>query len=284
MAVLAQYGYYLASYRAKTNFVLNWRKKALPAGARIIDQALAEGRKALLEPEAKALLALHGVTVPQEQLVQSAEEAATVAKDIPGSVAMKIVSPDILHKSDAQGVELNVRTKEEARRAYRNIIGNAREYNPEADIKGVLVTPMAAEGVEVIIGTKEDDQFGPVIMFGMGGILVEILKDVSFRVLPLSHRAAKVMVNEIKSARLLEGFRGKPSGDKKALQKLLLKCSELVEAYPEIEEMDLNPVIVHEKGCSVVDARIMLTDCPKMTNGIVRLENPVCRKEPGTEK
>jgi acetyltransferase len=199
-----------------------------------------------------------------------------MAKEIPGPVAMKIVSPDILHKSDAQGVELNVRTKEEARRAYRNITRHAREYKTDADIKGVLVTPMAAEGIEVIIGTKLDDQFGPVIMFGLGGVLVEILKDVSFRVLPLSPSSAKKMINDIKSVRLLDGFRGIPPADKKALQKLLLKCSEIIEAYPEIEEMDLNPVIVHAQGCSVVDARILLTESPKMTNGIKALDDPEC--------
>jgi len=282
MAVLAQYGNYLTSYRAKTNFVIKWRKKALPAGTAIIEKALAQGRDALLESEAKALLALHGIPVPQEYLVHSAEEAAATAKDIPGAVAMKIVSPDILHKSDARGVKLNIRTKEEARRAYREILRNAREYKADARIEGVLVTPMAAKGVEVIVGTKEDDQFGPVIMFGMGGVLVEILRDVSFRVLPISPLSAKKMISEIKSSRLLDGFRGTPAADKKALQKLLLKCSDLVEAYPEILEMDLNPVITHEKGYSVVDARIMLTDCPKMNNGIEQLEAAECPPPSGS--
>ncbi|MGB5985748.1 MAG: acetate--CoA ligase family protein [Desulfobacterales bacterium] len=263
IGVLAQYGDYLASFHEKADFVFNWRQKAKSAGADIIAAALAAGRKALLESEAKALLALHGIPVPQEYLVQSAEEAADTAKKIPEPVAMKIVSPDILHKSDAKGVKLNVRTKEEARRAYREIIRSARDYNPKADIKGVLVTPMAAKGVEVIIGTKEDDQFGPVIMFGLGGVLVEILQDVAFRVLPISPLSAKNMITEIKSARLLNRFRGGAASDKKALQKLLLKCSELVEAYPEIKEMDLNPVIAHERGCSVVDARIILNDTPR---------------------
>ena len=130
--------------------------------------------------------------------------------------------------------------------------------NPEADIWGVLVSPMAAEGVEVIIGTKYDDQFGPVIMYGLGGIMVEVLKDVSFRVIPLTVSGSKKMIEETKSYPILEGVRGQAPHDKKALEDLLRICSEVMEAYPEILEMDLNPVIVHEQGLSIVDVRILL--------------------------
>ncbi|MCG6906247.1 MAG: acetate--CoA ligase family protein, partial [Desulfobacteraceae bacterium] len=172
---------------------------------------------------------------------------------------LKIVSPDILHKSDAGGVRVNLEGPAAIAGAYAEILENARGYNPQADIRGVLVSPMARQGMEVIIGTKRDDQFGPVIMFGLGGVLVEILKDVAFRVLPISHLSAEKMIEEIKSAPLLNGFRGMPVCDKKALRKLLVKCSEIVEAYPDIQEMDLNPVISHEKGLSIVDARIILT-------------------------
>lgn len=258
IGVLAQYGRYLSSYHGKTNFVLNWGEKAVDEGRQIIAAALAEGRSALLEHEAKRLLRLHDVPVFQDRLAASADEAVQVADELGGEVVLKIVSPDILHKSDAGGVQLQVAGAGNVRRAFERIMKNAKRYNPAADIRGVVVSPMADVGVEVIIGTKIDDQFGPVIMFGMGGVLVEILKDVSFRVLPISPTTARKMIDEIRSAPLLDGYRGQPPCDKKALRKVLLKCSELVESYPEIEEMDLNPVIVHEKGVSIVDARILL--------------------------
>jgi acetyltransferase len=171
---------------------------------------------------------------------------------------MKIVSPDILHKSDVGGVRIKLSSEKDIRTAFRDIMRNCKKYDAKADIKGILVSPMADEGVEVIIGTKIDDQFGPVIMYGLGGIMVEILKDVSFRVLPISQTDARKMIEETKSYPILNGARGNPALDKKALRKLLLLCSDIVESYPEIEEMDLNPVVVHEKGVSVVDARIIL--------------------------
>jgi acetyltransferase len=171
---------------------------------------------------------------------------------------MKIVSPDILHKSDAGGVRRNLKDPDEIREAFNKIMENARAYNPNADIKGVLVAPMANDGLEVIIGTKIDDQFGPVIMFGIGGIMVEVLKDVVFRVLPISPYSAKNMINEIKSVKLLDGFRGRPPVDRKALKRLLLTVSEIIGSYPEIQEMDFNPVILYEEGLNVVDARIIL--------------------------
>jgi acetyltransferase len=171
---------------------------------------------------------------------------------------MKIVSPDILHKSDAGGVRVGLKSEKEIRKAFKEISKNAKEYDPKADIRGILVSPMAKQGVEVIIGTKYDDQFGPVIMYGLGGVFVEILKDVSFRVLPITPTGARKMIEETKSYPLLNGVRGKPKLDQKALRKLLMLCSQIVEAYPQIEEMDLNPVIMHEKGLSIVDARIIL--------------------------
>ena len=259
VGVLAQYGNYLKSYHAKSNFVLNWGAKAKAEGKRLIAAARAEKRTYLLEPEAKALLRLHDVPVPAEGLARSAEEAVELAGSFDGKAVLKIVSPDILHKSDAGGVRVDLEGPAAIAAAYGEILENARRYNPQADIRGVLVSPMARQGMEVIIGTKRDDHFGPVIMFGLGGVLVEVLKDVSFRVLPISHLSAEKMIEEIKSAPLLNGFRGLPACDKKALRKLLVNCSEIVEAYPDIQEMDLNPVISHEKGLSIVDARIILT-------------------------
>ena len=258
IGVLAEYGRYLNSYHLKTNFVLNWEAKAKPEGQNIIRTASKEGRRSLLENEAKRLFGIHGAPVSGDLLVKTENEAVECAKKLDSEVAMKIVSPDILHKSDAGGVRVGLQTEREIRKAFKEITKNARKYDPRADIRGILVSPMAEQGVEVIIGTKYDDQFGPVIMYGLGGVFVEILKDVSFRVLPITTASARKMVEETKSYPLLNGARGKPKLDRKALTKLLMLCSEIVEAYPEIEEMDLNPVIMHEKGLSIVDARIIM--------------------------
>jgi len=258
IGVLAEYGSYLAGYHGKTAFEINWRAKAKPEGDKIIKKALQEGRHALLEYEAKKLFEIHKAPVPQDCLVQSEDEAVQCALDLGTDVAIKIVSPDILHKSDAGGVRIKLSSEKGIRSAYREIMKNSKQYDAKAKIKGVLVSPMADEGVEVIIGTKIDDQFGPVIMYGLGGVMVEIIKDVAFRVLPISPTNARKMIEETKSYPILDGARGNPPLDKKAIRKLLMLCSDIVESYPEIEEMDLNPVIVHEKGVSIVDARIIL--------------------------
>jgi acetate---CoA ligase (ADP-forming) len=230
----------------------------LPEGDKIIKKAQQDGRHALLEYEAKKLFEIHGAPVPQDCLVGSEDEAVQCALDMGTDVALKIVSPDILHKSDAGGVRIKLGSEKEIRSAYREVMKNSKKYKAKADIRGVLISPMVDEGVEVIIGTKVDDQFGPVIMYGLGGIMVEILKDVAFRVLPISYTEARKMIEETKSYPILDGVRGTPALDKKALRRLLMLCSDVIEAYPEIEEMDLNPVIVHEKGVSIVDARIIL--------------------------
>ena len=260
MGVLAEYGTFLRGYHAKANFVFNWRAKARPEGDGIIRSAYADGRRVLLEHEAKDLVRLHGGPVAFETLASDVDSAVAAAEAIDGPVALKIVSPDILHKSDAGGVRLDIQSEADVRSAYDEIMANARKYSPDADIRGVLVAPMVASGLEVIIGTKIDDQFGPVIMFGLGGIMVEILKDVSFRVLPISDRSARKMMEDIKSYPILDGIRGEPPYDKKALKNILLMCSELIESYPEIQEMDLNPVIAYRKGAAIVDARIILKE------------------------
>ncbi|KPJ76293.1 MAG: acyl-CoA synthetase [Deltaproteobacteria bacterium SG8_13] len=257
-AALAHYGSYLKKYRSKDSFSMNWHSRRKAAGSKVIATARAEKRRSLLEHEAKRLLEIQGAPVVADQLAKTADEAVDIARGIQGEVVLKIVSPDILHKSDAGGVRTRLRREPDIRRAFAEIIDNANRFNPDADIRGVLVSPMAASGIEVIIGTKYDDQFGPVIMYGLGGIMVEVLKDVAFRVLPLTPAGSRKLIEETKSHPILEGIRGTAPADKKALQKLLVLCSELVESYPEIEEMDLNPVIVHEKGLSIVDARIIL--------------------------
>ncbi len=258
IAALAEYGSYLVSYHSKAIFNLNWKAKAKPEGNNIIKKATQEDRRSLLEYEAKKLFEIHGAPVSQDWLVQSADEAVECAAKLDTDVALKIVSPDIFHKSDAGGVRIKLGSDKEIRAAYRDIMKNSKKYNPQADLRGILVSPMADEGVEIIIGTKIDDQFGPVIMYGLGGIMVEILKDVAFRVLPISPTDARKMIEETKSYPILDGVRGTPPLDKKALRRLLVLCSDIVESYPQIQEMDLNPVIVHEKGVSVVDARIIL--------------------------
>jgi acetyltransferase len=256
--VLAQYGNYLGMYHTKTNFFFKWGAKAKPAGQEIINRALQEKRNSLLENEAKDLLRLHDAPVPDDWLAKNADEALRFAKEIEGKVALKIVSPDILHKSEAGGVKLNLETEEEIRIAFGEIIKNVKKFNSSAKIVGCLVSPMAKKGVEIIIGTKVDDQFGPVIMFGIGGILVEVVKDVAFRVLPLSEPAAEDMLKEIRSAHILNGVRGEPPVNKKAIVELILNVSDLIESYPDIHEMDLNPVIARADGLSIVDARVIL--------------------------
>ncbi len=258
ISVLATYGSYLSTYESKTSFEFKWRAKAKKEGDAIINWAKYERRVSLLENEAKELLNIHGAPVTYDRLAKNADEAVAIAKEFDSDVVLKIVSPDILHKSEAHGVKLKLKTEDQIRKAFSEIIDNANSYKPNADIKGCLVAPMMEEGVEVIIGTKIDEQFGPVIMFGIGGILVEVVKDVAFRVLPISRSAAKKMIKEIKSAPILDGVRGQPPLDKQAICSLLVTVSEIIESYPEIEEMDLNPVIVHTDGIDIVDARIIL--------------------------
>ena len=260
MGVLSEYGQYLGGYHAKFSFKIEAGKKALPEVRAIIDNARRENRVALLEHEAKQILTAHGAGVSAQMLAKTAEEAVEAARAIDGPVAMKIVSPDILHKSDAGGVMLNLDSDDEVKTEFDKIITNAQRFDTSADIRGILVTPMLEDGLETIIGTKIDDQFGPVIMFGIGGVLVEVLKDVAFRVLPISRRSAHQMVAEIRSAKLLDGFRSSRPRDRKAITSLLLTVSEIIEAYPDIHELDLNPVLVHEEGLSIADARIILKE------------------------
>jgi len=243
----------------RDDLTLHWHEGAIRRGREIIDGARADGRDVLLEHEARDLLALHGAPVGPSTLATDGDAAVIAAAGYQGPVVLKLVSPQILHKSDAGGVELGLENRAEVTAAFRRIVASARAYDPDAEIRGVLVSPMAPPGVEVIIGTKRDDQFGPVILFGIGGVLVEVLKDVVFRVLPISDRSAREMIDEIHAVKLLDGFRGQPPADRAAIAKLLGVVSELVQAYPDILTMDLNPVLVHQDGLTAVDARILLT-------------------------
>ena len=255
LAALGERGQYLAQYHDHTR---ETPVDARPELTAMFRQAQAEGRD-LFEYEAKQLLRDHGVEVPEERVVRNEAElaaAAAVLGDTP--LAMKVVSKDILHKSDAGGVKLNVVGAAAMQDAREAILDSCREYDPHAEVEGVLVAPMAKKGVEVIVGVIRDPIFGPVLMFGLGGIFVEILEDVAFRAIPLSRFDARSMVEQIKAKRILEGVRGESPVDKEALIELLLKVSSIVAAYPDLKELDLNPVIVNADGYAVVDARVIV--------------------------
>jgi len=224
---------------------------------RIIQKAKKE-KRSLLETEAKELLKEYGIPVPDFKLIKSEEEISGLAKEMNFPIAMKIVSSDIIHKTDAGGVKLNIKDETEARLAYQEIIFKAKKYNKNAKISGAIVDSMIPEGTEIIIRMMKDPHFGPVIMFGLGGIFVEVLKDISFRILPIEARDAEEMISEIKGYKILEGIRGEAPKDIQAIKDLLLKISQLTLENPEISEIDLNPVFLFGKGLQVVDARMIL--------------------------
>ena len=234
--------------------------RARAKAAAIIERVRVEGRGALFEHEAKNLLAVYGVGVPKGVLIQ--DDADIIAAEIFGDrpLAMKIVSQDILHKSDAGGVKLNVRGADSIRAARGDILANAGAYDSEARIEGVLCTPMAEAGVEIIIGVIQDPIFGPVMMFGLGGIFVEVLKDVAFRAIPMSRADTHEMLDQIASRKILEGVRGPPPVETDAIVDLMMAVAELAQAHPEIAEIDLNPVIARADGLDVADARMILSE------------------------
>ncbi|MDD5502346.1 MAG: acetate--CoA ligase family protein [Candidatus Thermoplasmatota archaeon] len=227
----------------------------------IIAAVRKEGRNALTEPEAKLVFAAYGLPIPKGKLARNVEEALKVASEVAYPVVMKIVSPEIIHKSDAGGVKVNLKTPEDVRAAYDLITANARKYNAKANIHGVYVQNMAPWGTETIIGSTNDAQFGPTVMFGLGGVFVEVMKDVSFRIAPIGQKEAQTMASEIKGYKILEGTRGEKRKDINAVTEAVSKLSQLVhDLQNEVAEVDANPVIVYEdgKGLSVVDARIIL--------------------------
>ena len=226
--------------------------------SQIITQAKQEGRVALTEVEAKELLATAGINVAPTKLATSKQEAASIAKTLGFPVVLKIVSPDVLHKSDAGGVKLNLNSEAEVGNAYDAIMTSIKAKLPSAKILGIAVQKMARPGTEVIIGMSKDPQFGPVLMFGLGGIFVEIMKDVSFRIVPLTKRDADEMIHEIKGFPVLTGYRGQEVASLAHLQDILMKVSEFAEKNPEVKEIDLNPVLAYKDGAIAVDARVIL--------------------------
>ena len=216
------------------------------------------GKRNVTEPEAFALLGQFGLPIVPHAAAFTADEAAAAADRLGYPVALKVVSPDILHKTDVGGVALNLADGEAVRRAFADIQAKARAANPGADLRGVLVARMAAAGPEVIVGVARDAQFGPAVMFGLGGIFVEVYKDVAFRLPPLSEADARDMIQEIRGLPILTGFRGRPPCDLQAIANCLLAVSRLVEARPDLDELDLNPILAYPTGCLVVDAKLVL--------------------------
>ncbi len=216
------------------------------------------GGRLLNEVESKRLLSEAGINTNATELAQSRDEAVRLAREIGHPVVLKIASPDVVHKSDAGGVVVGVSGDDAVAAAYDGILAAIGEAQPGARIDGVSVQAMAEPGVEVIIGVSRDPQFGPLLMFGLGGVLVEVLGDVSFRVAPLTERDAAEMVREIKGYPILRGHRGSPPADLDAIERALLDLSRFVDARPDVSEVDLNPIIAHANGLTAVDARVVL--------------------------
>lgn len=230
------------------------------ATAEILSKAREETRTVLTEIEAKQILAEVGINCTRTVLAATREEAVSISEDMGYPVVLKISSVDITHKSDSGGVKVNLPDKEAVEQAYDDIMKSCRAYAPDADIEGVSVQGMAKKGTEIIMGMIKDASFGPVVMFGLGGVLVEVLKDVSFRIVPIEKEDAVDMTGEIQGKKLLEGYRGQDPADVACLQDMLVKLSDFVNDTPGIEEIDMNPVFAYRDGAVVVDARIILSE------------------------
>ncbi|MCK4314296.1 MAG: acetate--CoA ligase family protein [Anaerolineae bacterium] len=226
----------------------------------LFDRVRAEGRVSIGDAEAREVLEAYGFPIPESHLAKTPEEAVEVADEIGYPLVLKIASPDILHKTDVGGVKLNLRSPDDVRDAFDLIVYRAGRYVPGARIWGCLVQQMVPGGREVLVGMSRDPQFGPLVAFGLGGIYVEALKDVAFRVAPFSRQEAEEMIREIRSYPLLEGIRGQPPADHEAMVDALLRISQLVTDFPEIVELDINPLMVFEegRGAMAIDMRLVL--------------------------
>lgn len=258
MGVLREYAQLQALKREpiNNNYAVDEKK-----AREIIKKVREQNRTGMTEIEAKEIFSAYGLPTVTTKLATSEGEAVKHAEEIGYPVVLKVVSPDILHKSDAGGVKVDINDADSVRENYRTILENSKNYKADADIHGILVQEMAPWGTETIIGSVNDPTFGATVMFGLGGIFVEVLKDVTFRVAPISEKEASIMLDEIRGAAILAGARGEAPRDKKALQDVLTKYAFMVhELSDEIAESDANPVLVYEegKGVKVVDARIIL--------------------------
>jgi acetate---CoA ligase (ADP-forming) len=229
------------------------------AGRRLLDGARAQGRNRLAEDEALALLATYGVPVAKGELARTADDAVGSAERLGFPVVLKIVAPSIVHKTEVGGVEVNLGDATDVRRAFERIMAGARATAPAAEITGVLVQPMVQHGRELIVGVTRDPTYGPLLMFGLGGILVEVLRDVAFRIAPIGREDARRMMREIRGAKLLDSVRGSPPADRTAIEEVLLRISRLATDFPEIAELDVNPLMAMPSGAVAADARVLLS-------------------------
>ncbi len=247
----------------KADVIMNDHKVDKNTAKTIISNVRADNRLGLTEIESKKIFSAYGLPVVRTEISTSEEEAVKMAEEVGFPVVLKIVSPDILHKSDAGGVKVNIKNSAGVRDAYHTILKNAKEYKPDADIHGIVIQDMAPWGTETIIGSVNDPTFGATVMFGLGGIFVEVLKDVTFRVAPISEKEASLMLDNIRGAKILDGARGESPRDKNALASVLAKYAHMVsDLADDISESDANPVLVYEEGSGVqvVDARIILKE------------------------
>jgi len=230
--------------------------------AEILSSMRESGRRELLEHESKKVLAAWEIPTTRVELARDAAEAVTAARELKYPVVMKISSPNIIHKSDAGGVKVGLSSEMEVRQAFKEVVENARAYRPKAKILGVTIQEYVPHAREVIVGALQDPTFGATVMFGLGGVWVEALKDVSFRLAPLNADDAREMISEIKGYPILGGIRGEPPADINAIVDVLQKVGQLEYEFPEISEMDINPLFVFDKGkgAIAVDARIILKE------------------------
>jgi len=221
-------------------------------------QARDEKRTFLLENEAAQICESYGLPLPASGYAEDKEQAVSIAEAVGYPVVMKVVSPQVIHKSDVEGVRVGIRTQEELLEAWDAISASVTRHEPNAEIRGQFIAGKAGEGVETIVGFKRDKTFGPVVMFGIGGIFVELYKDVSFRLCPLEDVEVEAMVHEVKGHKLLTGFRGRPEADMEALKKVILAVCSMGTDNPEVGSIDLNPVRVNADGALALDTRIIL--------------------------
>jgi len=225
----------------------------------LLTENINAGKTVLGELKAAEVLKCYGFNTLPMELATSAPHAGQIAEKIGYPVVMKIVSPQILHKTDAGGVKIGLQNAKSVQSAFDEIMASARKYRKDADLSGVLIQKMAPPGEEVILGMKRDPNFGPLLMFGLGGIYVELFKDVVFRIAPFGRNVARRMIKDIKGYPMLKGFRGRPLADIEAIERMLVGLGLLAENHPEIEELDINPLLVHEKGKGATVADVIIT-------------------------
>jgi len=226
----------------------------------VVLRALEEGRTKLLEHEAYEFLKYFDLPVPKFGLARGPEEAVEIAESIGYPVVLKIVSPDIVHKSDVGGVIVGLATDRDVRKAFERIEANVKSRAPDARVAGILIQEMVPQDLEVIVGATRDPVFGPVVLFGLGGIFVEVLKDVSLRIAPVTRYDAEEMLNEIKASSILRGYRGTPPRDRNAIVDIIVKTSRVMLEVPEVTDIDLNPIMAFPegRGAKIADARVLV--------------------------